>query len=465
MSGLAGMSLPALEDEIATWSAHLAAGMCRWLELVGELDRRGGWGDYYGCTSCAHWLSWRCAVSPRSAREHVRVARRLPGLPHIRAAFAAGELSYAKVRALTRVAEPVSEQELLELARLLTASQLERAVRAYRRITSEDAQAVHEDAHLELCWDEEGALVLRGRLAPEDGALVLRALEAARDALAQEGRGSAEPRPTRTEALVALADATLAAAAGRSGGDRYQVVVHVDAAALSGSDDSGGCLLEDGPPLAAETARRLACDASVVAASDRDGHPLRLGRKKRTIPVALRRALQARDGGCRFPGCDNQRFLHAHHIRHWAHGGETSLDNLVLVCTRHHRLVHEGGYRLDQRHRFYNRQGRRLPPSGDPHAATQPSSNPRHPKRSVRTPAPTATANESTSPTPSTLSSAPRSQWDQADNVVQLDCSGRDDPDQAAHARNVGLTADAQSETGARVFAPGGQGVINGLAA
>jgi hypothetical protein len=295
----------------------------------------------------------------------------LAELPLIRAAFADGELSYAKVRALTRVAERGSEAELLELARLMTASQLERAVRAYRRVTSEDASAVHADVHLDLCWDDDGALVLRGRLAAEDGALLLRALEVARDTLAGGGRGSAEPRPTRAEALVALADATLAAAAGRSGGDRYQVVVHVDAAALSSSDDSAGCVLEDGPPVALETARRLACDASLVAASDRDGRTPRLGRKRRTIPVALRRALRARDGGCRFPGCDNRRFLHAHHVRHWAHGGETSLDNLVLLCSRHHRLVHEGGYGLDERLHFYDRQGRRLPavwrpPRGDP---------------------------------------------------------------------------------------------------
>src|SRR5262245_4045013 len=275
MSDLAGMSLPALEDEIATLSAHISAGMCRWLELVGELDRRGGWAEYYGCASCAHWLAWRCAVSPRSAREHVRVARRLAELSLIRAGFAEGELSYAKVRALTRVAESGSEEELLELARLMTAAQLERAVRAYRRVTSEEAEAVHADAHLDLSWDEDGALVLHGRLAPEDGALLLRALEAARDALAG-GDGSAEPRPTRAEALVALADATLAAAEARSGGDRYQVVVHVDAAALTGSDEeSGASVLEDGPPVAAETARRLACDASLVAASDRDGRSLR----------------------------------------------------------------------------------------------------------------------------------------------------------------------------------------------
>jgi Domain of unknown function (DUF222)/HNH endonuclease len=371
MSDLAGMTLLALEDEIATFSAHLSAGMCRWLELVGELDRRGGWAAYYGCASCAHWLSWRCAVSPRSAREHVRVARRLAELPLIRAAFAEGELTYAKVRALTRVAEGESEQELIELARLMTASQLERAARAYRRVTSDDAEAVHADVHLALSWDDDGALVLRGRLAPEDGALFLRALEAARAALAGDGRGSAEPRPTRAEALVALADATLAAADSRTDGDRYQVVVHIDAAALSGSDNSGACVLENGPPVAAETARRLACDASLVMASDQDGLTRRLGRKKRTIPVALRRALLGRDGGCRFPGCDNRRFLHAHHIRHWGRGGETSLDNLVLLCSRHHRLVHEGGYGLDERLRFYDRQGRRLPavwrpPRGDP---------------------------------------------------------------------------------------------------
>ena len=350
---LADMSADELEDEIATLAAHIYAGTCRWLELVGELDRRGG---FSGCT-VAEWLAWRCALSPRAAREHVRVARRLSELPLIHDAFARGELSYAKVRALTRVADKESEEELLGLARQLSASQLERALRAYRRVTSEEASAIQDAAYVGYSWDEDGSLVLRARLAPEDGALLLRALGAARERLQERewsaARGPAEPRqpgrrPSNAEALAAMADMTLAAESqGRSGGERHQLVVHVDEAALAG-DDEAACTLEEGPALAAETARRLACDGSLVELRERAGEPLSVGRKTRTVPPAMRRALQARDRCCRFPGCDNRRFVDAHHIRHWAQGGETKLTNLVLLCGRHHRFVHEGGYSVAQ---------------------------------------------------------------------------------------------------------------------
>ena len=227
MSDLAELSLKELTDGIATLASHIYAGTCRWLELVGELDRRGNWADS-GCESCAEWLAWRCALLPRAAREHVRVARRLPVLPLVHGAFARGELSYAKVRALTRVADADSEAELLKLARALTAAQLERAIRAYRRVTIDEANALDANAHLVTFWDNDGALVIHGRLAPEDGALVLRALDQARDALSEQlrdqERGSAEPRrrPTSAEALVAVAVAALTCGHDRSGGDRYQ---------------------------------------------------------------------------------------------------------------------------------------------------------------------------------------------------------------------------------------------------
>jgi hypothetical protein len=345
---LADLPLHQLQDEIATLASHIYAGTCRWLELVGELDRRGSWAEW-GCGSCAEWLAWRCALTPRSARERVRVARRLPELPLIHDAFACGELSYAKVRTLTRVADAENEQELLELARCLTASQLERAVRAYRRVTTAESNAVEDLAYVGWSWEEDGALTLRARLAPEDGALFLRALEAARDLLQErasaEERGSAEPRrPASAEALAAMAELALAGEGeGRPGGERYQVVVHVDPDALAGEEEAA-CALEDGPAVAAETARRVACDASLVELVERDGEPLSVGRKRRTVPPAMRRALRARDGQCRFPGCDNRRFLDAHHVRHWADGGETRIDNLVLLCGRHHRFLHEGGY-------------------------------------------------------------------------------------------------------------------------
>jgi hypothetical protein len=151
-------------------------------------------------------------------------------------------------------------------------------------------------------------------------------------------------RPSNAEALGAMAELALASEShGRSGGERHQLVVHVEEAALTGSDE-GACALEDGPALAAETARRLSCDASIVEFRERDGEPLSVGRKRRTIPPAMRRALQTRDRSCRFPGCDNHRFLDAHNVQHWAAGGETKLTNLVLLCGRHHRFLHEGGY-------------------------------------------------------------------------------------------------------------------------
>lgn len=221
-----------LEAELAALASHLYAGTCRWLELVGELDRRGGFAES-GVGSLAEWLAWRCALTPRAAREHVRVARRLPGLPLVHGAFARGELSYAKVRALTRVARAEDEGELLELARVWTAAQLERAVRAYRRLTTAEARELQEGAYLSVCWEADGSLALHGRLAPEDGALLLRALEAVRDTRWREGRGSAEPRPARqasnAEALVGVAEAALARPEGsRPGGERYLVVPHAD---------------------------------------------------------------------------------------------------------------------------------------------------------------------------------------------------------------------------------------------
>jgi hypothetical protein len=140
------------------------------------------------------------------------------------------------------------------------------------------------------------------------------------------------------------------------------VVVHVDAAALT-SDGQGRCELDDGPVIAPETARRLGCDAELVAQIERDGLPLTVGRARRTVPAGLRRLLEARDETtCCFPGCERRRHLQAHHRRHWAHGGETSLDNLVLLCFHHHRLVHEGGYTIENDPagsglRFRNRKG------------------------------------------------------------------------------------------------------------
>ena len=158
-----------------------------------------------------------------------------------------------------------------------------------------------------------------------------------------------EERPNvcqrRADGLVLMAETLLEAGAKTSkSAERYQVVVHVAAETLA-TGAPGRCAIDAGPALAADTAKRLACDASIVRlVEDNAGQPLSIGRKTRAIPPAIHRALHARDGGCRFPGCTHRHFIHAHHITPWAQGGETSLVNLVQLCQHHHRLVHEGGY-------------------------------------------------------------------------------------------------------------------------
>jgi hypothetical protein len=359
MEAVEGLSLDQLEHEITELGANINAATCRWLLLVGELDSREGWAEW-GCKSCAHWLSVRCGLGLRAARQQVRVAGALGELPEIAASFGRGELSYSQVRALTRVATPEIEAELLSIARSATGAQLEVLVRSYRGVLASDLETAN-DAHrgrfLIYSHEDDGSLVLSARLPAEEGAQVLAALEAAGDELPptqtapdQPGNGSAEPSPapsaTKADALVLMAETLLASGPKSApGGARHEVVVHVDAETLA-HDEDGACALEAGPRLHPETARRLGCDSSVVRILERDGRPLSVGRKTRSIPPALARALGARDRGCRFPGCTQQRFVDAHHIEHWADGGRTDLSNLVQLCRRHHRLLHEGGYRI-----------------------------------------------------------------------------------------------------------------------
>ncbi len=384
--------LEELEREICELSAHIAAAMCRFLILLAEWDQRGGWCEW-GCRSCAQWLSWRCSITPGAARERMRVARRLTELGLVREAFAAGELSYSKVRAVTRVATPQTEEQLVLLARHATGAQLEKLVRSYRGVLSATlgaAQASFDARHVSWRWEDDGSFSIRARLAADEGALLLQALEAAKslapayvDEEPPVSRDSEEeavlpavvqPGPTAAEreadALVSVARASLQQSGNvRSDGDPCQLVVHVDAATLDSDEVQTRSELAGGPSLAPETVRRLGCDAALVRIVEKDGRPLSVGRRTRTIPPALRRALRSRDRGCRFPGCTHERFLHAHHIRHWARGGPTSMENLVTLCSYHHRLVHESGFGVERAGRdgvrFRRPDGRLVPFVGD----------------------------------------------------------------------------------------------------
>jgi len=346
-----------LEAELIELSGHLNAGEHRFLVLLAEFDRRQGWGD--GAThSCAHWLNWKLGMSLNTAREKVRVAHALTDLPQISAVMAQGRLSYSMVRALTRVADRATEEYFLDVARHGTVHHIEKLVRGYRRAReaeelSREAQQ-QESRRLTWLYDDDGSLVIKARVPAESGALFLQALQAATAELPAPdvSAETCAPRPNisvrRADALGVLAESFLAnGPAALKGGDRHQIVVHVDAETLEHTS-AGRCELEDGPSVSAETSRRLACDCSLIRITeDTDGEPLNVGRKTRSIPPAIRRALNSRDKGCRFPGCTHSRYVDGHHLHHWADGGETSLGNLVLLCRFHHRWVHEGGGRID----------------------------------------------------------------------------------------------------------------------
>ena len=364
-----------LGERIAELSAQIQAATYHLLTMIREFDERSGWNT--GFRSCAHWLNWRTGLELGAAREKVRVARALVELPRLSEAMRCGELTYSKLRALTRVATADNETELLEFARAGTAAHVEMLVRAWRRVDrheeSERESLRHASRYLQTYTDDDGMVVLRARLNPEVGAVVQKALEAAEQVLfdkeseTKDEQGDGVPvRQRRADALGLVAESALADGLDKgTRSDRLQVVVHVESQVLEDPSQPGVSMLEDGTDVSAETSRRLACDAGkVVMEHDSEGKILDVGRRTRTIPTAIRRALTARDEGCQFPGC-GLKFCEAHHLKHWADGGETSLDNLVLLCRRHHRAVHEEGYRIEHTEdgelRFFRPQGWEIP--------------------------------------------------------------------------------------------------------
>ena len=459
--------LKRLGDQIAELPARIDVATYELLCRLREFDRGYGW---EGWRSCAHWLNWRTRLHLGAAREKLRVAGALADLNHIAAAMARGQLSYSKVRALTRVATPATEARLLAVALGATAAHVERLVRAWRRADRDAAPDAEQERlasrALSMQVDEDGMVVLRGRLPAEVGAVLLRAVEAALEQVpASAEGGECTIGQRRADALGLVAESALAGGLdpGNSA-DRFQVTVHVQADTLAAREaadaarrvsaetrspspaapesptaaadaaryvaaetwehgahpdgntvpgiasavgslrdtdasacrdhsarsrrdakdrstpepataatahvsaeiapdtdtdlDAGLAVIEQvgGLHLGRETARRVACDAGVVVLSHgTDGKVL-----------ALRRALQSRDRNqCQFPGCESRR-CDAHHVEHWADGGETRLQNLLSLCRFHHRAVHEAGFRVsggdaDGQFRFLRPDGEPLP--------------------------------------------------------------------------------------------------------
>jgi hypothetical protein len=367
--------------EITELCSYIYAAESRLLTLIHEFDKKQYWADL-GLHSCAHWLNFKCGIGMNAAREKVRVAHALAKLPKISEGFANGALSYSKVRAMTRIADETNEDYLLMIARHGTAHHVEKLVSKFRTAKrmqdAKTADEQHKNRELTHYYDHDGCLVINARLPAEQGALIVKALEMAMDAafagatsddvndvhpegastaVTSEGREPKEHEPTEHEPIAARRADALAEIAetymnnsesSGSTADRYQVIVHVHP---EGTLIAAMPHIEDGPGVTAETSRRIACDSSIITMKeDKTGEPLSIGRRSRTIPPPMRRALRNRDKGCRFPGCTNTRFVDGHHIQHWADGGETSLDNLVMLCRRHHHLVHEGGFACGKLH-------------------------------------------------------------------------------------------------------------------
>jgi hypothetical protein len=381
--------LERLEAQICELAGHLAAATCRFLVLLADFDARRGWASWE-MNSCAQWLSWKCQMSSGTAREHVRVARALPDLPVIREEFAAGRLSYAKVRALTRIATPATEAGLAELAGPMTANQLERFARAHRQVSQADDEQAQVRRRLVWRFEADGSLSGTFRLPPLQGAVLLKALRAAHADLEPPHEGVSAETPAATYApvvstssgladgLVAMAESFLAGkVAGADDAEVYQVMVHVGTDALAPtpapaaqagvSAETPRCHVENGPAVSVSTAQMLSCTAALSWMRHDGGSVLALGRRRRKPNAAIRRAARERDNcRCRFPGCESRR-VDLHHIQHWINGGRTDLENLVSLCPYHHKVVHDRGYLIAAApggggtFAFYRPDGSRLP--------------------------------------------------------------------------------------------------------
>jgi hypothetical protein len=334
-------------DDFAEVFGIITGGQRRLLEIIVAHDRPETW-EKDGCYGYAQWLSGQLHVSRWQARRLINAASALEHLPLTAAALASGRLGIEKVVELCRFATPKTEAELITWARgVLPMTIRERADLASRQAL-EDVTDAYRSRHLSWSWSDDGQrLGLWGELPADQGAIVAKALDRMAGKVPDitddddqpDTEGALETR--RADALVALCSARIGA---DPDADRATVVVHAPLAALVGAED-WGCGLEGGGILHPETVRRLTCDCRVeVSVEDSDGFVVGIGHASRTPPPYLKRALLKRDRGCQFPGCGGRRFLHCHHIWHWTKGGPTNLDNLVLVCSFHHRLVHEFGW-------------------------------------------------------------------------------------------------------------------------
>ncbi|MDE0678888.1 MAG: DUF222 domain-containing protein [Gammaproteobacteria bacterium] len=401
-------ALGALETQIMELWGNINAATAHFLALVAEFDRREGWAQHgmASCAHWLNWQCGIGPGAAREKVRTARALESLPNISAAfgegRLSYSKVR---ALTRVATVETEETFLHIALNGTAAHVERTVRGFRRVKRYLERDEAEAMHERRYLSWRQDADGSVRIEARLTPEAGEMLRKALEAAHAQLEERGAdaesageaesgapvdtakdaGTGEPeaeaapagvpagtyraRPAlppcwnaapenvpaetpsrsvgqlRADALELIVQRFLAGGGSRSTAGAHQVVVHIAHDALCDVPESSGAEFDNGRPVAVETARRLGCDGALVGVVEgAKGEPLAVGRRTRAVPPAIRRALRVRDGGCRFPGCDRSRHVHAHHIKHWADGGETNLDNLVTLCSFHHRLVHEGGY-------------------------------------------------------------------------------------------------------------------------
>ena len=347
----------ALSEDLRALRRHIDRLELEFARRLRPFDAHRAWAGT-GCSSTVAWLVRACKLSQGAAAQQVNVARHLPDLPLTEQSAHGGTISFHHAAVITRCAEQIgtepvrnAEPILVEAATKVDPRSLNFVTRRLRYCVDPDgALAESEEGfvhrHFQLSETLDGLFHVEGLLDPEGGAMLRTAIDALDQRPPNDDRTATQ---RRADALVELARRQL-----QNGnlptvaGERPRLSITASEATLRGERGCPAGELRWAGPVVADTVRRIACDSSasrIVVGSH--GEPLDVGRATRTVPSALRRALVVRDGGCRFPGCDRPpEWTDAHHLQHWANGGETKLSNLVLLCRRHHRVVHEGRWRL-----------------------------------------------------------------------------------------------------------------------
>jgi hypothetical protein len=341
------------------------------LELLVRFDKQQAWKSS-GASHCAAWMNAEIGISTQLSWEYLRVGRQLQSLPTLLALFRVGKLSWSKVRLITRVANDDNEKTLCHAALDASVSEVKRLCEAYRWSNddakdghAENTRAMQQWDSRSLTWREasNGSTQIQLVLPPELAQAFLNSIE---HSLSESGTSNKTMSQRRADAAVMMAESSLQSAGKAiATADRYQVSVSIDESELVNDCASASMTdssitsnkpinpakrptIHNAGPIARETARRIACDCSLAVNKTSNGEPTDIGRKSRIWPHAMARAIKERDQQCVWPGCDHSRHLHIHHIEHWADGGATSVENGVCLCSYHHTLVHEGGYRIER---------------------------------------------------------------------------------------------------------------------